>query len=100
VSQTFEATGAVFIPTAFTPDADGINDYWKPVGRDLVSYHLSVFNRYGEIVFETRDMEEYWDGGMRGGDYFVPNGVYSFILQATDARYNSFERSGHVQIAR
>ncbi len=100
VSQTFEATGAVFIPTAFTPDADGINDYWKPVGRDLVSYHLSVFNRYGEVVFETRDMDEYWDGGMRSGDYFVPNGVYSFILQATDARYNSFERSGHVQIAR
>jgi gliding motility-associated-like protein len=100
VSQTFEATGAVFIPTAFTPDADGINDIWKPVGRDLVSYQLRVFNRSGEVVFETGDMEQYWDGSIRGGEYYVPNGTYSFILQTTDARYNSFERSGHVQLVR
>lgn len=100
VSQTFQATGAVFIPSAFTPNADGINDFWKPVGRDLVSYHIIVFNRNGEIIFESRDMEEFWDGGVRGGDYFVPNGIYSFTLKATDARYNSFERSGHIQIIR
>jgi len=100
VSQTFDPTGAVFIPSVFTPDGDGINDFWKPVGRDLVSYYMRVFNRSGEIVFETRDMEEVWNGDMRKGDYFVPNGVYSFILQATDARYNSFERTGHVTLVR
>jgi gliding motility-associated-like protein len=100
VSQTFEATGAVFIPTTFTPNADGINDLWKPVGRDLVSYYVRVFNRFGEIVFDSRDMSEYWTGNQQGGEYYVADGVYSFILQATDARYNSIERSGHVTITR
>lgn len=100
VTQTFDPTGAAFIPSVFTPDGDGINDIWKPVGRDLLSYHIRVFNRNGEVVFESRDMEEYWTGNMDDGDYFVPNGVYSFILQATDARYNSFERSGHITLVR
>jgi gliding motility-associated-like protein len=100
VSQTFQATGAFFIPTSFTPNADGINDFWRPVGRDLVSYHVTIFNRNGEIVFESNDMEEFWDGGVRGGDYFAANGVYNFMLQATDARYNSFEKSGHIQLIR
>jgi gliding motility-associated-like protein len=100
VSQTFEATGAVFVPTAFSPNADGINDLWKPVGRDLVSYYVRVFNRFGEMVFESRDMSEYWTGNQQGGEYYVADGVYSFILQATDARYNAIERSGHITIIR
>jgi len=100
VSQTFQATGAVFIPTSFTPNADGINDFWKPVGRDLVSYQLLVFNRNGEVVFETRDMEDYWDGSFAGGEHYVPDGVYTYVFRATDARYNSFEKSGHIQLIR
>jgi gliding motility-associated-like protein len=100
VSQTFDATGAVFVPAAFSPNADGINDFWKPVGRDLVSYYVRVFNRFGEIVFESRDMSEYWTGNQKGGEYYVADGVYSFILQATDARYNAFEKSGHLTLVR
>jgi gliding motility-associated-like protein len=100
VSQTFQATGAVFIPTSFTPNADGINDYWKPVGRDLVSYQLHIFNRNGEIVFETRDMGAFWDGSFVGGEHYVPDGVYTYVFRATDARYNSFEKSGHIQLIR
>jgi gliding motility-associated-like protein len=100
VSQTFQAAGAVFVPAAFSPNADGINDFWKPVGRDLVSYYVRVFNRFGEIVFESRDMNEYWTGNQKGGEYYVADGVYSFILQATDARYNAFEKSGHLTLVR
>jgi len=100
VSQTFQATGAVFIPTSFTPNADGINDFWKPVGRDLVSYQLHIFNRNGEIVFETRDMGAFWDGSFVGGEHYVPDGVYTYVFRATDARYNSFEKSGHIQLIR
>ena len=100
VSQTFQPTGAIYVPSAFSPNADGINDVWKPVGRDLLSYHVSVFNRYGDIVYETSDMNEFWTGDSKGSDYFVPDGIYSFTLQATDNRYNSFERSGFIQIFR
>jgi gliding motility-associated-like protein len=100
VSQTFQATGEIYIPNAFSPNGDGLNDVYKPVGRDVLSYHLTIYNRFGQVVFETRDMEEYWTGGYLGGDYFVMDGLYSFILRATDARYNTIERSGMIQVMR
>jgi gliding motility-associated-like protein len=100
VSQTFQATGAIYVPNTFTPNGDGINDVFKPVGRDIVSYEISVFNRFGQLVFSTNDMGEYWDGGYLGGDYFVPDGAYSFILRATDARYNSIDKQGTIIIVR
>lgn len=100
VSQTYQPTGDVFVPSGFSPNADGVNDFWKPVGRELMSYYIRVFNRAGEVIFESRDMETFWSGEVRGGDYFAPDGIYSFILLATDKRYNSFERSGHVQLLR
>jgi len=100
VSQTFQATGEIYIPNAFSPNGDGLNDVYKPVGRDVLSYHLTIFNRFGQVVFETRDMEEFWTGGYLGGDYFVMDGLYSFILRATDARYNTIERSGMIRVMR
>jgi gliding motility-associated-like protein len=100
ISQTFQATGALFVPNAFSPNGDGINEVWKPVGRDIVSYHVRIFNRNGEMIFESRDMEVVWTGSDRGGGYYVPNGVYSFILQAEDARFNAIERSGFVEVIR
>jgi gliding motility-associated-like protein len=100
VSQTFQATGEIYIPNAFSPNGDGLNDVYKPVGRDVLSYHLTIYNRFGQMVFETRDMEEYWTGGYLGGDYFVMDGLYSFILRATDARYNTIERNGMIQVMR
>tara|TARA_R110002126_G_scaffold63790_2_gene163576 strand:- start:4496 stop:4828 length:333 start_codon:yes stop_codon:yes gene_type:complete len=55
----------VYIPTAFSPDGDGLNDYWKPVFNDTLkvdSYLLEVYTRNGDLVFETRDSNQFWDG--------------------------------------
>jgi gliding motility-associated-like protein len=100
LSQTFEPTGDFFVPSCFTPNFDGINDVWKPVGRDLLSYDVKIFNRYGQLVFQTTDMNESWTGSVMGSNYFAPNGLYSFTLRATDNRFNTIERSGYLQITR
>ena len=55
----------VYIPNAFSPDGDGLNDYWKPVFNDTLkvdSYLLEVYTRNGDLVFETRDSNQFWDG--------------------------------------
>ena len=55
----------VYIPNAFSPNGDGVNDYWKPVLDDTLkvdSYLLEVYTRYGDLVFETRDSNQFWDG--------------------------------------
>jgi gliding motility-associated-like protein len=69
----------VFVPTAFTPNGDGNNDLFKVLGTDNVSsLHLKIFNRWGEMVFETSDKAKGWDGIYRGKH--VPFATYIYLL--------------------
>jgi len=55
----------LYIPNTFTPDGDGDNDRFGPVGirmEKYESYEFTVFNRWGEIVFITENISEHWDG--------------------------------------
>jgi gliding motility-associated-like protein len=64
-----------FAPTAFTPNGDGLNDIFRPLASGMFSnnYHLLIFDRWGGVVFESRNKEIGWDAGGPGG---IPNGVY------------------------
>jgi gliding motility-associated-like protein len=56
----------VTFPTAFTPNGDGLNDLFKPkYSPDLKSYNLKIYNRWGELVFETSNARDGWDGMFR-----------------------------------
>lgn len=57
----------MFMPQAFTPDNNGLNDRIKPIiYGDIKVYHFLIVNRYGEKVFETTDPKSYWDGNYKG----------------------------------
>lgn len=73
----------VYVPSAFTPDNDGLNDLWRPIltNIDETDYRLSVFDRYGIVVFETRDPGKAWNGSMNGDDYYVKTGVYVWQIE-------------------
>lgn len=58
---------SVYIPNAFTPNEDGENDLFLPVIPTVVSYHLQIFNRWGEQVFESVNPQNGWDGTARKG---------------------------------
>jgi len=74
----------VFVPTAFTPNGDGKNDLFKILGTENISsLHLKIFNRWGEIVFETRDKAKGWDGRHKGVP--APLGNYVYLLEYKDA---------------
>lgn len=62
-----ECMSGIYIPTAFTPNGDGKNDYFRAIvyGK-VVSFKLQVYNRFGEIVFQTTDPGKYWDGFYKG----------------------------------
>jgi gliding motility-associated-like protein len=67
----------LWIPNAFTPDGDGLNDTFKPVpSNDLISsFKMLIYNRWGEFLYETDDISYGWDGTTRGlrcgGDVYV-----------------------------
>lgn len=57
----------LYVPNSFTPNGDGINDLFKAsYGDNVREFHLQVFNRYGQVVFETIDKNKGWDGTYKG----------------------------------
>ena len=76
----------IFIPNAFTPDNDGVNDSFLPLGQGFTAdqYRFTVINRWGEIVFDTTDPSIPWIGqnSVQGGNHFVPDGVYMYTITA------------------
>ncbi|MFZ4785404.1 MAG: PKD domain-containing protein [Flavobacteriales bacterium] len=93
----------VYIPSAFTPDGDGINDVWqiKGAGFTSLNYHMVVFNRWGDVVFESTDPTQAWTGGYQNGSYFVQDGLYFYRAEIQDVEYDvKYLYEGHVLIAR
>lgn len=69
------------MPNAFTPNGDGLNDIFKPskVFVDNSNYLLSIYNRWGQLLFESTDSSIGWDGRFK--DFYVPEGVYVFNVR-------------------
>jgi gliding motility-associated-like protein len=74
--STFNCTNCIIAPTAFTPNGDGLNDEYRVNARCLLGeYFIGIYNRFGEQVFESKDILEGWDGRYKGepadvGTYF------------------------------
>jgi gliding motility-associated-like protein len=68
----------VWFPTAFTPNNDGVNDSFRPVGTSIASFHMSIYDRWGQLMFETDSMEIGWDGTTKG--LLCPSGPYSYVV--------------------
>jgi gliding motility-associated-like protein len=74
----------IYVPTAFTPDNDGINDaFFVQTGR-LEGYRLIIYNRWGEEIFYSEDKQEVWNGTSKSGTHFCPDGVYLYSLRYED----------------
>jgi hypothetical protein len=73
----------IFIPNAITLDENGLNDAWITYGdkANWAEFHALIFNRWGEVVFETHDPYRYWTGDASGGTHYVPDGVFNYIVR-------------------
>ncbi|HEY8404616.1 MAG TPA: PKD domain-containing protein [Flavobacteriales bacterium] len=91
---------SIYVPNTFSPNSDGINDVWKPVTSGMKEYHIQIYNRWGEKIFESYDTEEPWTGDYRDGDYYVPNGVYQYVIHFRDMLDQPYEIQGHITLFR
>jgi gliding motility-associated-like protein len=88
----------LFVPNAFTPDGDGTNDVFKVHTTDsLAFYELTIWNNYGEKIFQTNDINQPWTGG---GDYYSPLTSYSYLVEWGWEKYDRFKKSGFIFIIR
>jgi gliding motility-associated-like protein len=89
-----------FVPTAFTPNNDGLNDRFKPLTKCFPKdYQLKIFDRYGRLVYTASQLNQAWDGTI--GDTPASAGTFVWILQYRDPNNNQlFKKSGTIVLIR
>lgn len=105
IAVYFEQCGCLlYVPNAFTPDQDGLNDVFSVSAKcDFDTYKIIIFNRFGQEVYRSYQPDSLWDGSHQGGDYFVADGVYVYRIEYTT---NTLEGvvsevlSGHITVLR
>lgn len=90
----------IYIPNAFTPNNDGIDDMWFPIGVGWESIEVLVFDRWGELVFRSVDPKGFWNGSFRDGDYYVQNDVYEYKVTWKGIDNEPEIIFGHVTVVR
>jgi gliding motility-associated-like protein len=90
---------AVFIPSAFSPNGDGINDIFRAVIHDDIrEYQMMVFDRWGRLVFESKNPEMGWDGSIKGTTITV--GSYLYVVTYTDSKGQGRKHTGNLTMVR
>lgn len=92
-----------YVPNTFTPDGNSFNETFLPVmtsGFDIYDYELLVFNRWGELVFESRNPEVGWDGRFNGQLMQDGTYVWKITLRSTESQREKKSYYGHVNLLR
>ena len=77
--RVFRLAAGLYVPTAFTPNGNGVNDVFRPIALGIRSLqYFRVYNRWGELVYETSEIGKGWDGNYKGRD----QGTSAFVWQA------------------
>jgi gliding motility-associated-like protein len=99
-SVTVYVSPSLFIPNAFTNNADGFNDYFQVFARNLSKFEIQVFNRWGQLIFESTDPTQLWDGTYKGIKCEI--GVYVWKVTYADQinPNDSKIKFGHVTLLR
>ena len=90
--------GRIFIPNAFTPNNDGVNDTYYIISQELNNFTFAVYDRWGNQVFQTNSSNFRWNGERSGTQ--MPEGTYVYILQAITNEGDTVKRSGQISLVR
>ncbi len=88
----------VVFPNSFTPNGDGLNDAFNFKGKYIIRYRLTIFTRWGELIFETDDPDEGWGGVIRSQP--APSDVYIFNAEFEDEMGREFSKTGEIYLLR
>ena len=72
---------ALYSPNAFSPDGDGINDVFKISGQGILDFKIEIYNRWGQMVYQSIDLSNGWDGTFKGKK--LPTGTYVYKIKTS-----------------
>ncbi len=94
---------ALFVPSSFTPNEDGNNDFFVPKGFGVINFSLQIWNQWGEMVFESDDFIKGWDGIYQNKLALAPEGIYVYKIKFNaigKENEKALEKNGHVTLTR
>lgn len=100
INVTVIYTNEVLVPNAFSPNGDNVNDQFQGIAFNLSSYYMGIYNRWGELVYETNSIDYVngWDGSYNGKEAEV--GTYVYYIDATFQTGVDFQTQGSFQLIR
>ncbi len=93
-----EPISALTAYNAFSPNGDGVNDLFTVAYKEIKTYRLQIFNRWGNLIFETDNPAQGWDGRYNGGE--VPEGTYYYLIEATGLDEKGYLLKGFIMLVR
>lgn len=88
----------IYVPTAFSPNGDGINDFFNIAYISLTDFVVLIFDRWGNKMYQHTDPSFRWDGTLNGNP--LPEGVYTIYIKGIDSQNDNVEYSGTVTLFR
>lgn len=86
----------IFIPNTFTPNSDEHNDFLEIFTDNVVSFDLEIYNRWGEIVFNSKNKNDLWDGTYENN--VVPQGSYFYKIEFVGIDFEKYEKTGQINV--
>ena len=89
----------LYAPNSFTPDGNNSNDIWIPVFSSpeyVQRYNLDIYNRWGQRIFETTDINQGWDGAFQGN--IVQDGTYIWKINFRWYDQRTYQLTGHITL--
>ncbi len=90
----------LYVPNAFTPNNDGINDVFRAFGQGILGFEMIIVDRWGEVVFSSDDIETPWVGDHQSGTHYVPDGIYTYQIKVKGIDTDAYERVGQISVMR
>ena len=92
----------MYMPNAFTPNNNYNNDRFGPSGfqlENLTSYHMQILNKWGQVIFESFDAENKWDGNTKNGNPAITD-TYTWSIRLSDQLGKKYHELGQVDLIR
>lgn len=90
----------IYVPNAFTPDADGLNDFFFPVTTGATNIEMHIYDRWGKLVYSNLNDDSGWNGSSPNESYYAQPGVYQYVIILTDHLGWNYEYMGSVRLLR
>lgn len=91
---------AFYIPNTFTPNGDNVNEFFTGKGEAIIEYKMTIFDRWGNQIFETNDLNKGWNGFVKDGTEIAQEDIYVYKIFVKDFQNKDHKYVGHVNIVK